>query len=223
MITASSTSVINARTAPLKINQDGRHHGIPAWLQRTAAGLGMLVISPLLIITVLAICLESRGSCFYSQIRVGKFGRHFKMYKFRSMYLKTDPKYREPDPATSDREGVCKKYVNDPRITRVGRFIRKYSIDELPQLWNVIKGDMLLIGPRPALSIEVDAYENQALPRLNCEAGLTGLWQVSGRADTTFAQQVGLDTRYVHEQSMLMDIRILFATVPCVLGAKGAY
>jgi len=123
----------------------------------------------------------------------------------------------------SDRDGVCNKFFNDPRVTRMGKFIRKYSIDELPQLINVVKGDMLLIGPRPALLIETDQYSMKARKRLATTPGLTGLWQVSGRANTTFEEQIELDLRYVSEKSWVCDMKILLATVPVVLFGKGAY
>lgn len=201
----------------------GKHRGIPIFMQRLVALIALIVVSPVILVTMLMISIDSRGNCFFSQDRIGKFGRHFRMYKFRSMYLKTDPLYREPDPTKSDRDGVCKKYKEDPRITRVGRFIRKYSIDELPQLFNIVTGDMALIGPRPALSVEVDAYSTSALTRLNGVPGLSGLWQVSGRANTDFKTQVELDQRYLNQQSIWLDFYILFATVPSVIGAKGAY
>lgn len=207
-----------------KVNAlDGHHRGIPKWAQQLAASVGIVLLSPVLLAVMALIRLESKGSCFYSQTRVGKLGRHFSMYKFRSMYLKTDARYQEPDPTTSSREGVCKKYHNDPRITKVGRFIRKYSIDELPQLFNIARGDMLIIGPRPALDIEVNAYEKSERPRLYGEAGLTGLWQISGRADTNFTQQVALDKEYIQQQSTWNDIKIVLTTIPCVINAKGAY
>jgi exopolysaccharide production protein ExoY len=201
----------------------GKHNGIPMCVQRSVALLGLVLLSPLLLMTILLIRLESRGSCFFSQDRIGKYGRHFKMYKFRSMYLKTDRRYAEPDPSTSDRDGICKKYKNDKRISMVGAFIRKFSIDELPQLINIVKGDMALIGPRPALAIEVNAYPTSALCRLNGMPGLSGLWQVSGRADTDFDTQVALDHLYIQQQNIGFDIKILLATIPCVIGAKGAY
>jgi exopolysaccharide production protein ExoY len=201
----------------------GKHNGIPMFLQRTVALMTLLFLSPLLLILMLFIRLESVGSCFYSQDRIGKYGRHFRMYKFRSMYLKTDPRYVEPDPSTSDRDGICKKYKNDPRISIVGAFIRKFSIDELPQLINIVKGDMALIGPRPALAIEVNVYPTSAVCRLHGIPGLSGLWQVSGRADTDFDTQVVLDDCYLQQQSIAFDIKILLATVPCVINAKGAY
>ncbi|WP_244951683.1 sugar transferase [Pseudoalteromonas luteoviolacea] len=220
--TVSSISAMRNNNAK-KANIDGVHHGIPVWFQRAVATLGLLAISPLLALLMLAIKLESKGPCVFKQVRVGKYGRRFTMYKFRSMYLQDDPRFKAPDQKDSSREGVCQKYIHDPRITCIGRFIRKYSIDELPQLLNVVKGDMLLIGPRPALEIEVAQYNPSQLSRLNSEQGLTGLWQVTGRADTTFEQQVQLDEQYIEEQSITSDIKILFKTVPCVLGAKGAY
>lgn len=201
----------------------GEHKGLPIFFQRAAAILALIALSPVYLTTMLLIALESKGGCFFSQDRIGRYGRHFKMYKFRSMYLKADPKYREPDPTDSDRDGVCKKYKKDPRITKVGAFIRKFSIDELPQLLNIARGDMTLVGPRPALAIEVDEYPSDALSRLNGMPGLSGLWQVSGRADTDFATQVELDDQYLSQQSIWLDVKIILATIPCVLAAKGAY
>ncbi|KGJ86661.1 sugar transferase [Colwellia psychrerythraea] len=200
-----------------------RHKGIPVILQQTVALIALLFISPLLLLVFILIKAESSGSALFSQTRVGENGRHFKMYKFRSMYLSTDPKYQEPDPAQSSREGVCKKYINDPRITKIGQFIRKYSIDEIPQLFNIVRGDMCLVGPRPALSIETYEYDNVVQTRLFTKPGLTGLWQVSGRADTNFEEQLQLDRRYIKQQSFLMDCKIIVLTIPAVLSAKGAY
>jgi lipopolysaccharide/colanic/teichoic acid biosynthesis glycosyltransferase len=213
----------NADRGSEKANTVGRHYGLPIFMQRGVALLALVLLSPLLLLTMLLIRSESQGSCFFSQDRIGKFGRHFKMFKFRSMYLKSDARYSEPDPSTSDRDGVCKKYKKDPRISKVGFFIRKFSIDELPQLINIVKGDMMLIGPRPALSIEVNAYPSAALSRLNGLPGLSGLWQVSGRADTDFETQVQLDDQYLEQQSVALDLKILMLTLPCVITAKGAY
>ena len=201
----------------------GKHRGIPMSIQRFVALVALIILSPILLISMLLIRIESKGNCFFGQDRIGKFGRHFRMYKFRSMYLKTDPLYQEPDLTTNYRDGVCKKYKVDPRTTRVGRFIRKYSIDELPQLFNIVTGDMALIGPRPGLSIEVDAYPTSALSRLNGIPGLSGLWQVSGRANTDFQTQVELDQRYLNQQSIRLDVYILLVTFPTVITANGAY
>ncbi|AOW78835.1 multidrug MFS transporter [Colwellia sp. PAMC 20917] len=200
-----------------------QHKGIPVILQQSIALLALILISPLLLIVIILIKTESLGGALFSQTRVGENGRHFKMYKFRSMYLKSDPLFKEPDPSQSSREGVCKKYINDPRITKVGQFIRKYSIDELPQLFNIVRGDMCLVGPRPALSIETYEYDNFIQPRLFTKPGLTGLWQVSGRADTNFEEQLQLDKSYIKQQSFLMDCKIIALTIPAVLMAKGAY
>lgn len=197
--------------------------GIPLPIQQFGAGLALLLLSPILLLAMLAIRIESKGAIFYSQVRVGHRGRHFRIWKLRSMYLSSDPRWVDISSLQSDREGTCKKLFKDPRITKVGRIIRKLSIDELPQLWNVLTGDMVMIGPRPALPEEVDAYSFHMLERMNAMPGLTGLWQVSGRADTTFEEQINLDLRYVRNQSLAMDIKILFATVPAVLLGKGAY
>lgn len=205
------------------IDKNYKHKGIPVILQQSVAFIVLLLISPLLLLVLILIKAESSGSALFSQTRVGENGRHFKMYKFRSMYLKTDPNYQEPDPTQSSREGVCKKYINDPRITKIGQFIRKYSIDEIPQLFNIVRGDMCLVGPRPALSIETYEYDNNVQARLFTKPGLTGLWQVSGRADTNFEEQLQLDKTYIKQQSFLMDCKIIVLTIPAVLSAKGAY
>ncbi|MFQ3193278.1 MAG: exopolysaccharide production protein ExoY [Colwellia sp.] len=200
-----------------------KHKGIPIILQQLTALIILILISPLLLLVLLLIKTESSGSALFSQIRVGENGRHFKMYKFRSMYLKSDLKYIKPHPSQSSRKGVCKKYINDPRITKFGQFIRKYSIDEIPQLFNIVKGDMCLVGPRPALSIETYEYDRFIQPRLFTKPGLTGLWQISGRADTNFEQQLQLDKTYIKQQSFLKDCKIIALTIPAVLSAKGAY
>lgn len=201
------------------------HHtcGIPNALQRLAAFIGLALLSPILLLLIMAIKIESKGPVIYRQVRVGKHGRRFYFYKFRSMYTQEDPRYVDVEKLESDREGVCKKFKNDPRITKIGRIIRKLSIDEIPQLYNVAKGDMLLIGPRPALVNEVSVYSKNTMNRLNIEPGITGLWQVSGRADTTFEQQVSLDIKYIQEKSITNDLIILFNTIPAVLSGKGAY
>lgn len=195
----------------------------PDSLHKIAAVFISLILSPILLLSLLAIMFESKGNPIYSQVRVGLNGRRFKIYKFRSMYIEGDKKRKSVDNLSSSRKGICSKFINDPRITYVGKFIRKSSIDELPQLWNVIKGDMQLIGPRPALPSEVDLYDSRAMNRLEVKPGLTGLWQVSGRADTTFAQQVSFDLEYIENRSFFFDLKILFLTIPAVLSGKGAY
>jgi len=198
-------------------------NGLPENLQRLLALIALIILSPLLLLTMFAIRVESKGPVFFKQVRVGEQGRRFTMYKFRSMYMPDDPRYVDPAQLISDRDGVCNKFKKDPRITCVGRIIRKLSIDELPQLLNVLKGEMVLIGPRPALPQETDAYDWYMLERLNTKSGLTGLWQVSGRADTSFQEQIDLDLRYVRERSWLLDLKIMLATIPAVVTGKGAY
>lgn len=197
------------------------------WLKRSidmiAASLGMLVLSPLLISTAIAIKLDSPGSILFKQPRVGKFGKLFPMYKFRSMTTDASVIRESMDDLNDIESGVLFKLKQDPRITHVGRFIRKYSIDELPQLWNVLIGDMSLVGPRPPLPSEVQQYQNHDLYRLKCKPGITCIWQVSGRSDISFKQQVGLDIDYITKKSVWVDLKILFQTIPAVIFARGAY
>lgn len=195
--------------------------GLPNCIQQFGALLAILILSPILIGTAIAIAINSRGPIIFKQIRVGEQGKRFTMYKFRSMYMPTDSRYKLPE--KSDREGICMKNYQDPRITKVGKWIRKLSIDELPQLFNVLFGDMALVGPRPALPSEVNAYSGFMLHRLDVKPGITGLWQVSGRADINFDDQIVLDFEYVEKRDLLMDLKILFATVPAVVTARGAY
>jgi len=197
--------------------------GLSPVFQRILAFIGLVILSPFMLIVAVLIRMESPGNSIFTQIRVGENGRRFQIYKFRSMRMPQDQKYVDVSQLKSDRSGVCNKLFNDPRITTIGKYLRKYSIDELPQLINVINGDMLLIGPRPALTQESDQYSMIARKRFNAVPGLTGLWQVSGRADTSFEEQISLDVRYVKEQSWLNDLKILLATIPVVLLGKGAY
>lgn len=190
-------------------------------MQKLAAFVAIVLLSPVFIVAAIAILIESKGSVVFKQVRVGEHGKRFTMFKFRSMYLPTDSRYKMPE--KSDRDGICQKFYKDTRITKVGSVIRKLSIDELPQLFNVLMGDMALIGPRPALPSEVNAYEAYMLHRLDVKPGLTGLWQVSGRADIGFEEQIKLDFKYVEERNFMMDLKILFATVPAVLTGRGAY
>ncbi|GGE62474.1 WecB/TagA/CpsF family glycosyltransferase [Actibacterium pelagium] len=188
-----------------------------------AASLSLLLlISPILLTVAALIKLESPGPALFRQVRVGKNGAHFTILKFRSMHTDAEArlaKIRE----TSDREGVCFKSRHDPRITRVGRFIRRFSIDELPQVLNVLFGDMSLVGPRPGLPSEVEAYPTRAMERLQARPGITGLWQVSGRADIGFDKMVDMDVAYVRSRSFLLDLLLLALTARAVLSGRGAY
>lgn len=185
------------------------------------SSLLLIILSPVFFITALTIKLEDKGPLFYSQIRVGKWGRLFKMFKFRSMCVNAE-KMKKDMIRMNEAGGVIFKIKNDSRITKTGAFIRKASIDELPQLWNVLKGDMSLVGPRPPLPEEVSQYQYQERKRLGVTPGITCIWQVSGRSNINFQQQVQMDVEYIESQTISNDIKILMKTIPAVLTGKGA-
>lgn len=187
------------------------------------AGLGLLFLLPLLIPVAIGIKVTSPGPLFYSQVRVGHRGKLFRMWKFRSMYIDADARKAALMEQNESADGVIFKMKRDPRITPIGRIIRRLSIDELPQLYNVLTGDMSLVGPRPALESEVAQYPVLARARLEAMPGLTGLWQISGRSDLPFDKQVLLDTAYVNQQSALNDVKLIAKTIPAVVSGKGAY
>ena len=185
--------------------------------------VAIIVGSPIFLITALLIKLTSPGPIIFSQVRVGKFGRHFKFYKFRSMYIDAEMRKAELMKQNESGDGVIFKIKQDPRITPIGRFIRKFSIDELPQLFNVLLGDMSLVGPRPPLPTEVRAYTLEERKRLNITPGITCLWQVSGRSELPFSKQIALDKEYIASQSFWKDFLILLKTIPAILTGKGAW
>lgn len=184
--------------------------------------LAIIVLSPIMIITALSIVIESPGNPIFSQERVGKDGKIFKMYKFRSMCLDAEKKLKKLQ-KKNEADGPVFKIKDDPRVTRVGHFIRKYSIDELMQLFNILKGDMTIIGPRPALPNEVAEYDDFAKLRLKVKPGLSCYWQISGRSNISFDEWMQLDVKYINEMSLLTDIKILFLTIPAILKGDGAY
>ncbi|WP_024862514.1 sugar transferase [Pediococcus acidilactici] len=187
-----------------------------------ASGAGLILLSPLFLIISLAIKAEDRGPIFYSQIRLGKGQRPFKMYKFRSMIVDADKKL-EDLLEKNEVDGAMFKMKHDPRITKVGRFTRKHSLDELPQLWNVLIGDMTLVGPRPPLEREVAEYSEYDRQRLAVKPGCTGLWQVSGRNDVDFDGMVELDLNYIQNSGVFLDLTILLRTILIVFKPNGAY
>ncbi|MCF7953221.1 MAG: sugar transferase [Spirochaetales bacterium] len=183
----------------------------------------LLLLSPLFFLTAVAIRINDWGPVIYTQIRIGKHGAEFKFPKFRSMVMDAD-KLKDQLLKESMHSGdITFKIKKDPRITKVGSFIRKFSIDELPQLWCVLKGDMSLVGPRPPVPREVELYTQEDRRRLEVTPGLTGIWQVSGRADIGFEDQVKLDVEYIESQSVWLDFKLLLKTIPAVLMGKGAY
>ncbi|MCK9895459.1 sugar transferase [Frankia sp. AgB32] len=190
---------------------------------RVVAGTVMLLFLPLFVALGLAVRLTSRGPALFRQVRVGRGGEHFTMFKFRSMYVDAEARKADLESLNERGEGLLFKMRDDPRITRVGKFLRKWSLDELPQLLNVVNGSMSLVGPRPPLPSEVARYEVDVHRRLMVKPGLTGLWQISGRSDLEWDESVRLDLRYVENWSLAMDFVILWRTVFAVLRREGAY
>lgn len=187
------------------------------------AFLALLILSPLLVGISLWIKVDSKGRILFKQERVGLHGVSFEMWKFRSMVIDAEHKRDALEANNESISGVIFKMKHDPRITNVGSFIRKTSIDELPQLINVLKGDMSLVGPRPPLPSEVREYQRSDCRRLEALPGITCEWQVSGRSDIPFEQQVELDVHYIRNQSLWYDFVLLLKTIPAVLFARGAY
>ncbi len=184
--------------------------------------IGILLTLPVWVVVAIAIKCDSRGPVIFKQIRVGKDGHLFTFYKFRSMHLGAE-EMKIKLKHLSTAEGPIFKIKDDPRVTRIGRFLRRTTLDELPQLFNVLKGEMSLVGPRPPLPEEVALYTPLQRKRLDVTPGLTCLWQVSGRSEVSFSEWVQLDLYYIQHQSLLLDIKILIRTIPAVLSRRGAY
>lgn len=191
-------------------------------LDVTVATAAVVALAPVFLATAIAIKVESKGPVFFKQTRIGKDGKPFSMYKFRSMVTDAE-KRRAAILATSDREGICFKSRTDPRITRVGRIIRRLSIDELPQVLNVLRGEMAIVGPRPALPSEVAAYPARAYGRLAVKPGITGVWQVSGRAEIGFDQMIDMDLAYAASRNVMLDIILIAMTFRAVITGRGAH
>lgn len=190
---------------------------------RSMAGLALLLLAPVFLALALAVRLTSTGPALFRQVRVGRAGSTFVMLKFRSMYADAEERLASLREQSDHGDGVLFKMKEDPRVTRVGKFLRKYSMDELPQLINVLLGTMSLVGPRPPLPLEVARYEDHVHRRLLVKPGLTGLWQVSGRSDLSWDESVQLDLRYVENWSLAEDLLILWKTARAVAAGSGAY
>jgi exopolysaccharide biosynthesis polyprenyl glycosylphosphotransferase len=201
---------------------DGTKHALKRALDVALSGLALMVLAPVFLVLAVLVRLDSPGGAFFSQQRVGRNGEKFTMHKFRSMTTTAESDVARLA-AQNEGAGVLFKMKDDPRVTRVGRVIRKYSLDELPQLWNVFVGDMSLVGPRPPLPREVAAYENHVHRRLFIKPGLTGMWQVGGRSDLDWDESVRLDLYYVENWSLTGDIIILWRTARVLLNPVGAY
>jgi exopolysaccharide biosynthesis polyprenyl glycosylphosphotransferase len=187
------------------------------------SALGMMLLSPVFLAIAVAVKASSPGPVFFSQTRVGRYGRNFKFYKFRSMRQDAEAQKVALLAQNESADGVIFKMKNDPRITKVGRFLRRTSLDELPQLWNVFIGDMSLVGPRPPVPSEVQEYTLEDRKRLDVIPGITCLWQIQGRSEIPFNEQVRLDKEYILAPSVWKDIVILLKTIPAIIGGKGAY
>lgn len=202
---------------------DGFRPALKSAFDHSAAAAALLLLAPLFAVVALLVRCTSAGPAFYRQTRVGRNGEAFRMTKFRSMYRDSDARRDEMAELNEVADGLLFKVRNDPRITPVGRFIRRTSIDELPQLLQVLIGRMSLVGPRPPLPCEVDKYDDDVRRRLLVKPGLTGLWQVSGRSDLSWADSVRLDLHYVENWSLGLDMVVLLKTARAVVRAKGAY
>lgn len=198
-------------------------YGLKRFLDILGSVIALILLLPLFVVLAVIIKLTSPGPVFFVQVRVGQFGRNFSFYKFRSMYVDAEARKAALLSQNQSADGVIFKMKNDPRITPIGRILRKTSMDELPQFLNVLFGDMSLVGPRPPLPSEVAQYSLEARKRLNVRPGLTCLWQVSGRSDIPFKEQVSLDKEYISSRSLKQDILILLRTIPAIISGRGAY
>mgnify|MGYP001352473709 CR=1 FL=1 len=208
---------------PEKIKSRIGYHIVKRILDVVLSLVGLIVLSPLLVIIMICIKWEEpHDPIFYVQTRVGQGGQYFKMYKFRSMVVDAEKKLPQLL-AQNEIDGAMFKIKDDPRVTNVGRFIRKYSLDELPQLWNVVKGDMSLVGPRPPLPREVASYSDYDKQRLLVMPGCTGLWQVTTRNDASFNEMVQLDLKYIRKSSIRYDLKLIIMTIVVMIHPNHAY
>jgi lipopolysaccharide/colanic/teichoic acid biosynthesis glycosyltransferase len=227
----ASAALAPAGTAAAGVELGATHHLLTEGARRSldilVAGGLLMVLSPLMAVIALAVRIDSNGPALFRQRRVGRGQREFTMLKFRTMYADADAtRHREYVQALigddrSPERGRLYKLTVDDRVTRVGRILRSWSLDELPQLINVLRGRMALVGPRPVIPYEVEMYPPDYLHRFDVKPGLTGLWQVSGRNERTYEEMVNFDLTYASEASLLLDLRILLKTVPVVLGRQG--
>jgi lipopolysaccharide/colanic/teichoic acid biosynthesis glycosyltransferase len=196
---------------------------VKRWIDVVFSVSAIAALFPVLVFIGLAVWLEDGGPALFAQDRIGRGGRRFRIYKFRSMVRDAESAYEELRGLSDDGNDVRFKMRKDPRLTWVGRLLRRFSLDELPQLWNVLRGEMSMVGPRPPLPCEVQRYDARAKQRLRVKPGLTCTWQVSGRADIPFEQQVELDLDYIKSHSTALDIWLIARTVPAIVSGRGAY
>ena len=213
------------RPAPLA-GRGSRDLSAGRLLDLTLAALALIFLAPLMIVVALMVWLQDGGPCFYAQTRIGRAGVGFKCLKFRSMLVDADRRLQAllaRDPVAKAEWDRDHKLRNDPRITLLGSFLRRSSVDEIPQLINVLRGEMSLVGPRPIVAAEAVRYGRYMRDYCSVTPGITGLWQVSGRNDVTYRRRVALDVTYARSKSLALDLKILVATIPAVLLRKGSY
>lgn len=207
---------------PAKVNDRPFYHVVKRLFDIVASACGLILLSPLFLLLVIKIRSEDGGPAFYSQERIGKNEKPFKMWKFRSMIVDAD-KMLDKLEDQNEIDGAMFKIKDDPRVTKIGHVIRKYSLDELPQLWNVLIGDMSLVGPRPPLPSEVEEYTNYDKQRLTVMPGCTGLWQVTCRSEADFDEMVWLDIVYINHSGLWEDLKLIIKTVLVMIHPNGAY
>lgn len=207
---------------PAKVNERPFYHVVKRLFDIVASACGLILLSPLFLLLVIKIRSEDGGPAFYSQERIGKNEKPFKMWKFRSMVVDAD-KMLDKLEDQNDIDGAMFKIKDDPRVTKIGHVIRKYSLDELPQLWNVLIGDMSLVGPRPPLPSEVEEYTDYDKQRLTVMPGCTGLWQVTKRNEADFDEMVWLDIVYINHSGVWEDLKLIIKTVLVMIHPNGAY
>lgn len=205
-----------------KIKSRFVYHGMKRLFDIVAAICGIVILSPLMIIIAVLIKGEDHGPIFYKQVRVGKNGKTFKMYKFRSMFVNAD-KMLDKLKEQNDVDGPMFKMKDDPRVTKIGHFIRKHSLDELPQFFNVLKGDMSLVGPRPPLPTEVAEYSEYDKQRLYVIPGCTGLWQATKRNEVGFNGMIDLDLQYIKKSSLTYDFQLILKTITIIFKPNSSY
>lgn len=198
------------------------YHVVKRGFDVLASGAALIILSPLFLVLTILIKKEDGGPAFYSQERIGKNEKPFKMWKFRSMIVNADQMVEQLE-EQNEIDGAMFKIKDDPRVTKIGHVIRKYSLDELPQLWNVLKGDMSLVGPRPPLPSEVEEYTDYDKQRLLVMPGCTGLWQVTKRNEADFDEMVWLDIVYINHSGLWEDFKLIIKTIGVVVHPNGAY
>ena len=206
----------------IETNKTKSYEAIKRLMDIILSTIGLMILSPILLVVAILIKIDSKGPIFFKQKRVGLNGKAFDMYKFRSMVVNAE-ELKEKLEKQNEMSGPMFKIADDPRITKIGKFIRKTSIDELPQLWNVIKGDMSLVGPRPSLPKEVEQFEPWMEERFKVKPGLTCYWQVGGRNNIDFENWMKLDIKYVKERTLAIDIMLIFKTFFVLFGDKNAH